>query len=345
MAAPYPVRSTGTQAGDVLPGSHESLLDEALRARQDQIDAAPAGAVRIFNGMADGIDGLVIEKFGPVLVVQAHEGRLRLDMARIRELCEHVHARLGTVAVYRKHFAKDRADLPDSADAEHHEAEPWIGRAVEPEQAIVENGLKFIVRPYDGFSVGLFLEHRDNRRRIRDLSSGRRVLNAFAYTCGFSVAAAAGGATAVHSVDLSKRYLEWGKRNFAANDMNLDPHLFFASDLFEFFKRARRQNRRYDLIILDPPTFSRQRRPKRVFALGEQLHSLCREAIDLLETGGLIFLATNDRSLALGRLEKTLMESARQANRWAAIVERPPLPPDFAGDPDYSKSVFLRLDK
>jgi 23S rRNA (cytosine1962-C5)-methyltransferase len=276
------------------------------------------------------------------LIVQLHEGRLRLSQDQAREVVMEVHLKLGTRAAYRKVFVRDRAGESAAVDDTHRDAQPWIGEPVEPELLITENGLRFMIRPYDGFSVGLFLEHRDNRRWVREKAPGRRVLNTFAYTCGFSVAAAAGGASHVASVDLHKRYLEWGKRNFEVNGLPMGPHRFYCSDTFEFYQRARRQGLRYDLVILDPPTFSRQKRPSRVFVLSEQLEPLCRGAIELLDRGGTLLTATNDRGISLKRLEETILAAA--AGRRCAVLDRPSLPADFAGDPDYSKTVIVTLD-
>jgi len=319
-------------------------VDRALAARQALIDDGAVEAYRVFNGHADGIPGLVIERLGNVLAVQLHEGRLELDLDLVRQLAGRVNARLGTRAVYKKVFVRDRADIPTAVAEAHSNPVPWIGEPVEPEQTITEHGLRFIIRPYEGFSVGLFLEHRDNRQRIRELAAGRRVLNAFAYTCGFSVAAARGGAVSTDNVDLSKRYLEWGKRNFAANNIARADNRFFHSDIFDFYKRAKRQHRRYDLIILDPPTFSRSRRPKRVFVLAEKLAQVLTDAIDRLDPNGLILLATNDRQISRSWLEEQLAASARTSGCACTIVERPELPVDFSGDPDYSKTIIARFD-
>lgn len=299
-------------------------------------------AVRLFHGRADGIDGLVIEKWGPVLIVQRHEG---LPVPAPQDLQPHLQewrSRFNAKAVYLKHFVRDRGAADPGLRAAHQHADPWIGEPVDPEFPIREGECAFLIRPFDGYSVGLFLEHRDNRRRIAELASGRRVLNAFAYACAFSVAAARGGATCVASVDLSKRYLEWGKRNFEVNHLPIDAHRFYASDIFDFFKRARRQELRFDLLILDPPTFSRSRRPASVFELRAQLPRLVAESIALLDPGGYVFLATNDRQIHAESLEDAIA-AADTHRRWT-LIERPILPPDFTGDPQYSRSVLARLD-
>ncbi|MHC4797915.1 MAG: class I SAM-dependent rRNA methyltransferase [Planctomycetota bacterium] len=330
-------------------------IERALDIRQPLITDVGVDAFRVFNGRPDGIAGLAIEKLGDVLIVQLHAERLHLEEAEVRSLVEYAHGRLRTRAVYKKVFVRDRSQVPADVSEMHRSAKPWIGEAVEADLVIKEGPLRFIIRPYDGFSVGLFLEHRDNRRRIVDLAGGKRVLNGFCYTCGFSVSAVAGGAASVDSVDISKHYLEWGKQNFAVNGIDLSvPHpfltgrmghppcgyWFFCSDVFDFYKRAQRQGRSYDLIVLDPPTFSRSRRPKRVFELSKQLDKLVAGAVELLEPGGLIFLATNCREISRQRMEEACM--ATRGPRECTIVEQPQLPIDFAGDPEYSKSIIVR---
>lgn len=317
-------------------------LNAALARREALLSDPKIEALRLFHGRADGIDSLVVEKWGPVLVVQLHEGLPGPTAEELRPCIEQWRERFKTRAVYLKHFVRDRGGAEAEVRFSHHEATPWIGEPVEEEYAVREGKFDFLIRPYDGFSVGLFLEHRENRKRIADLSAGRRVLNAFAYTCGFSVAAAQGGAASVASVDLSKRYLEWGKRNFAANNLPMDSHRFYCSDYFEFLKRARRQNLRFDLAILDPPTFSRRRRPAAVFELRAELPRLVSDTVERLDAGGCLFLATNDRQLRLETLEAVIRKTA--PHRRCTVTARPVLPPDFAGDPEYAKSILVRFD-
>lgn len=314
-----------------------TLLSRAIERRKPLVAAGHTNAIRFVHDTADGLAGLVVERFGPALIVQAHVGRLAVSLDGLRTAIEPHLPAFGVQAAYLKHFVRDRAAPDPNRDAEHRTAEPWIGTPTEPEFAITEHGLQLLIRPYDGFSVGLFLEHRDNRRRVFERSAGRRVLNLFAYTCGFSVAAAASGATHVASVDLSRRYLEWGKRNFAAANLPIEPHRFYASDAFEFFARAHRQHLRYDLVIVDPPTFSRQRRPARDFVLKERLDELIAGAAALLEPRGELLVAVNDRGLSPDALARAVRSAGG-----AEVVERPALPIDFAGDPDYAKCVWAR---
>lgn len=319
----------------------ELLVDRALGARASLLNDPGVEAFRVFNGRCDGLEGLVIEKFGPVCIAQLHEEKLSRPEAEVRAIVEAFHERLGATATYRKMFVRDRARVGPDVTGLHSDARPWIGEPVPEELIIQENGIRLVVRPYDGFSVGLFLEHRDNRNRIRALAAGRRVLNAFSYTGGFSVAAAIGGAASVASVDVSKRYLEWSKRSFSANGIDAAPHRFYCSDVFEFYVRAKRQKLRYDLIVLDPPTFSRVPRSRRVFEIERQLDELVSKAVELLEPDGIVLLATNCRGLSRQQLEQALVLAG--GARRCAVIERPALPVDFAGDPEYSKTVIGRL--
>src|SRR5690606_36174602 len=119
-------------------------------------------------------------------------------------------------------------------------------------------------------------------------------------------------------------------------------HLFICSDVLDFYERAKRQGRRFDLIILDAPTFARMRRPKRAFVLEEDLGSLLAGAFELVDPGGIVLLGTNARQLGLARLEDEIRAASR--SRAFTILERPPLPPDFPDDPDYSKTIIFRVD-
>lgn len=300
-------------------------------------------ACRLFNSAADGIDGLVIEKLGDVLIVQLHEGRLKLAESVVRQLGRQVVQRFNARAAYRKIFPRTRGSLSSRLDRAHRDPTPWIGQPVESEFAVLENGMRLLVHPYDGYSTGIFLEHRLNRRRLRELAEGRRVLNAFAYTCDYAVAAELGGALTTVNVDLSKKYLEWGKRNLAANGLSLDHQVFICADIFDYYRRAQRQKRNFDIIILDPPTFARSKQPKRTFTLVADLDRLVAGAIALLEPGGLLLLCTNHRSTPERRLVEATAQAAAQFGRRSEIIARTRLPEDFLGDIGYAKSLLARV--
>jgi 23S rRNA (cytosine1962-C5)-methyltransferase len=319
------------------------ILTAALDRRSALLAAADTNVIRLFNGVADGIAGLVVEQYGPVLVVQCHAERLTLSDDIVRELCGQALERVGAAAVYRKQFPKDRSSLNRALERMHRDPQPWLGTPAPTEIEVHEAGARFLVRPYDGYATGLYLAHRSARQFVRANCAGRRVLNTFAYTCGFTVAAALGGAASTVSVDISKKSLEWGKRNLAANGLALDAHQFICSDVFEYYRRALRQGRRFDWIILDPPTFARPRRARGTFAVATDLPRLVGGALDLLDRGGTLLLSVNYRGLTATRLERVAMTASRANHRACEFLPPPPIPEDFRGDPDFAKTIVVRV--
>lgn len=164
---------------------------------------------------------------------------------------------------------------------------------------VKEDGLLFQVNLYDYIDTGLFLDHRAMRRMVTQDVRARvkqgqpiDVLNLFAYTCSFSVYAAHAGAH-THNIDLSNTYLEWGKRNFQLNDLDVNAHEFERSDLLRWLPQAAKRKRRYDLIVLDPPTFSRSKSMERDMDLQRDHIELVNSCITLLKPGGVLYFSTN----------------------------------------------------
>jgi 23S rRNA (cytosine1962-C5)-methyltransferase len=320
----------------------EHRLAAALAVRAPLLSDPQTNAIRILNGAADSMPGLAAEMFGDVLILQVFEGHAPDDEALLRSVGEWYRTRLNLRSVYVKRFVKARSHLPADSDPRLFDPNPLVGEPAPPEINVLENGLSFVIRPYDGYSVGLFLDQRDNRRRIRELSSGSRLLNLYAYTCGFSVAATAGGASETVSVDLSKRHLEWGKQNFAANGLSPDGHVFVRTDASEYLKRAARHGWHFDLIIIDPPTFARMKHPRRTFAITSGLQPLLEQAILVLKSGGHLLVSTNARELSTRWLATQITEATDR--RRFRVIATPTLPLDFAGDPDFAKSLLVRFD-
>jgi 23S rRNA (cytosine1962-C5)-methyltransferase len=225
--------------------------------------------------------------------------------------------------------------------------------------SIHENGIRFEVSFGQGYSVGLFLDQRDNRRRlltghvaagfqlyptIGRENGGPTVLNAFAYTCGFSVCAAKAGALTT-SLDLSKGYLEWGKRNFVSNDLDPAEHEFIYGDVFDWLKRLRKKNRLFDVVLLDPPTFS-QSKHSGVFRAERDYGKLVAMALPLLRPEGVLFASTNASEWAPEAFLERVEESARAAERKILQQHYVPQPPDFPisrAEPGYLKTIWMRL--
>lgn len=171
-----------------------------------------------------------------------------------------------------------------------------------------EGDSKFLGSLDRGQNFGLFLDQRERRDWVLKNSSGKRVLNLFAFTCGFSLKAALGGAKKVVSVDLFKKYLEWGKENFALNGLEPEQSEFRAMDSLEYLKYAQKKGIQFDLIICDPPSFSRQKKSKKVFRVERDFKDLLKACDQLLTPGGNLLFSTN--------FERWPME------KWQAEIEK-----------------------
>jgi len=157
---------------------------------------------------------------------------------------------------------------------------------------IQENGLKFLINLTDYLDTGLFLDHRITREMVRKESNSKKVLNLFCYTGSFSVYAAAGNATTVTSVDLSKTYLQWAKDNFTINQFKDEKKYFFIhADVMQYLKTLKPNS--FDLIIIDPPTFSNSKRMKDFFDVQRDHAELINDALNTLSENGIIYFSTN----------------------------------------------------
>lgn len=166
--------------------------------------------------------------------------------------------------------------------------------AVQHEFEVVESGLRFIVNLSDYLDTGLFLDHRVTRQQVRGLAAGKRVLNLFAYTGSFSVYAAAGAASEVVTVDLSKTYLSWAERNMALNGFaDPDKYRTVHADVKQYLKTL--PENQFDLIVMDPPTFSNSKRMDDILDIQRDHAGLINDCLRAMQPGGLLFFSTNFR--------------------------------------------------
>lgn len=187
---------------------------------------------------------------------------------------------------------------------------------------VQESGLQFWVNLSDYLDTGLFLDHRITRQMVRQEAAGRRVLNLFAYTGSFSVYAAAGGASEVVTVDLSNTYINWAKRNFALNGFTDErKYHFVVADVLQYLKSL--PAGRFDLIIMDPPTFSNSKKMKDILDIQRDHAELINRCMHALQPGGVLYFSTNARRFQLNRAALTATE--------CTDITRATTPFDFEG--------------
>jgi len=201
-----------------------------------------------------------------------------------------------------------------------------------------ENHLKFGIDFGAGYSAGLFVDQRENRRFVAQLKP-KRMLNCFAYTCAFSVAAAAAEAKTVN-VDLSRKSLERGRQNFALNELSTDGHQFIADDVRPVLRRLARRGEKFDMIILDPPTFSRTKGGK-AFHVEKDFEELIASALEIADRDSKILLSTNCKTLNEPTLERMARYALKLARRTGAF-HREPSPVDFPPG-TAAKTIWLTL--
>jgi 23S rRNA (cytosine1962-C5)-methyltransferase len=203
---------------------------------------------------------------------------------------------------------------------------------------VVETQLKFGIDFGGGYSVGLFVDQRENRRFVRQ-TKPKRVLNCFAYTCSFSVAAASVGAKTVN-VDLSKKSLERGRQNFGLNELSTDGHQFVADDVRPVLRRLARRGEKFDMIILDPPTFSRAKGGA-AFHVEKDFEDLIVAALEVADHGARVLLSTNCETLNEQALER-MARYCLKLTRGSGAVQRQPQPADFPPG-TAARSIWLSL--
>ena len=313
-------------------------LEKALSRRASFIkksNSEKTNAYRLFSGEKEGIAGLVIDRLASVLIFQVHEGKAQFGEAELLEIGQYLMNVTGAQSVYRKIFVSDRSKK--TASDEYYSAEPFLGEVAAETVEILENGLRFLVKPYDGYSTGIFLDQRENRLLLAEKARKKTVLNLFSYTCGFSVAAASQGARTT-SVDLSKNYLDWGKRNFLQNEIDLKQHEFYAEDTFSFLKRCRKQGRVFDTVIVDPPSFSRSKKDG-VFSLKKDFKKLLIAASEVVAPKGLLFFSCNFSEWDSAGLQRVVLNTLSGAK-----AERlPGAPVDFKMENAPLTQVLVRL--
>lgn len=289
----------------------------AIRSSED-IREGETDALRLIDGAGDGLPGLILEEFA---------GRWLVSTADSRPLPAWLMPWLEATGRSCYHKRLDQ----------HEKLSPeWLcGELVDGAFPIRECGVVYEASFSSGYSQGIFLDQRDNRAEVRRrVGPGMRVLNTFAYTGAFSVCAALGGAETT-TLDLSQPYLDWAKRNFSLNGIDPETHHFCKGDTFHWLRRFAKQGRKFDGVVLDPPTFSRDDRG-RVFRVERDFGDLAALAAKVIAPGGWILCSTNFRRITPGEFERQLL--GKVSGRFKASHRI--MPGDFTDVP-YLKTVWL----
>nr|GGG80602.1 methyltransferase [Virgibacillus oceani] len=327
--------------GWVLTGKKEERIDfrffagrieTAVNKRQSLYTDPNTNAFRIFNGEGDGIGGLTIDYFdGFYLINWYSEG--------IYAFKEYVIRSLDVLGQYKGIYQKKRFNT----NGQYIDDDDFVkGERGEFPIIVKENGMNYAVYLNDGAMVGIFLDQRDVRKAIRDkYANGRNVLNTFSYTGAFSVAAAVGGAAKTTSVDLAKRSKAKTIEQFSVNGIDFEQQDIIVMDVFDYFKYAKRKNLKFDLVILDPPSFARTK--KHTFSTSKDYPALIKDTIGITEKNGLIVASTNNAAFGMKRFKGFINKAFREMNIPYKIVEEFTLPEDFKTQQNYPQGDYLKV--
>jgi len=312
----------------------EANMNDALALREVLL-AERTNACRLINGEGDNLPGLIVDRYNDVLVIQiATMGMEKLKPFVLDMLIRKISPR----SIYERSSLPARSE-EGLSDFEGH----LFGERLEHVE-IQEDGLRFLVEIQGSQKTGFFLDLRDMRRLVRSLAKSRTVLNCFCYTGAFSVAALAGGAARVDSVDSSERAVELARQNFALNGIPEGSNTFVIDDVFTFLRRI---DLPYNFIILDPPAFAKKKAD--VIQACRGYKDINRLALQKILPGGLLFTFSCSYHVDEALFQKVIFQAAVEARRKVRLIQRHHLAYDhpiniYHPESDYLKSLVLFIE-
>jgi 23S rRNA (cytosine1962-C5)-methyltransferase len=311
----------------------EQTMSRAFNLRQSLFDAQTTG-YRLFNGEGDGLPGLVADLYGQTAVLQL-DGNGPSGFWNIHHIARWVAEKTGVPHVYFK--TRSRGQSPGEA---------LVGSMPEEPALFLENGVRFTADVIHGQKTGFFLDQRENRRTIGRIAHNKSVLNVFGYTGGFSVYAGLGGARKVTTVDLSAPALAAAAEHWAMNQLAPGNHSGIKADAFDFLENAAKKKQRWDMVVVDPPSFatSRESTAKAVTAY----QKLIAAGAAVTGSGGLLAAASCSSHITMETFLNICEESVSKAQRRATLLQINSQPADHPTPlafPEfrYLKFILMRL--
>lgn len=314
-----------------------SRLDKALQARRAcNIIRPDNNTYRLVHGEGDRLPGLIIDIYDNAAIIQAHSVGMHMQRKDIARQLRTLYGDKLTCIYY-----KSETTLPYKADLSE-ESGFLYGKA--SDVVATENGLKFYIDWLKGQKTGFFIDQRDNRSLIEKYSQGKKVLNMFCYTGGFSVYALRGGASMVHSVDSSERAIEMTNRNIALNFPNAANHEAYATDAFSYL---RDMDNSYDLIVLDPPAFAKHKDALRNALKGYT--RLNAKAMQKIKPGGILFTFSCSQAVNKDQFRLAVFTAAAQSHRFVRVLHQLHQPTDhpiniYHPEGEYLKGLVLYIE-
>jgi 23S rRNA (cytosine1962-C5)-methyltransferase len=308
-----------------------------LRQRLGLTDNSSTNAYRLVHAEGDGAPGLIIDIYNTAAVIQTHTLGMHHAKSYIADALKEIYGS-GLQCIYDK-----SADTMSKQNQGVIENKFLFG---EMEDAVVtENGIKFHIDFKAGQKTGFFIDQRENRKLLGQYAKGKKVLNTFSYSGGFSLYALKEEAALVHSVDSSKRAAEWTEQNMKLNsDMVGNNHTFYTQDVFDFLKSSQES---YDVIVLDPPAFAKHLSSVNKATIGYR--NLNCEAIKRINRGGILFTFSCSQVIDKALFRKIIFTAAAMTKRNVRILHQLTQPADhpislYHPEGEYLKGLVLYVD-
>ena len=306
----------------------QGLFEKAKQKRSSYYQDELTTAFRLFNQEGDGFGGMTLDLYGDYVVFSWYNSYIYGLRQEI--LAAFVQVFPEVLGAYEKIRFKGL----------DYESAHIYGQEAPENFTVLENGVLYQVFMNDGLMTGIFLDQHEVRASLVDgLATGKTLLNMFSYTAAFSVAAAMGGALETTSVDLAKRSRELSEAHFLANGLELDQHRFIVMDVFDYYKYAKRHGLTYDVIVLDPPSFARNK--KRTFSVAKDYHKLIEQSLEILNPKGILIASTNAANVSRDKFKKEIEKGFKgHKHRYISEVG---LPADFRYNEKEESSNYLKV--
>lgn len=311
-------------------------LQTAVNLRRNHADLEDTNAYRLVNAEGDGLPGLTVDRYGDFLMIQIYSAGWRPHLPLVTKALQDLLSPLG---IYEKTRPQNTRALEASSDTKSY-GRLLAGQPAPQQLEVRENGLNFLVSLEQGLNTGLFLDQRRNRRDLMTRVEGKRVLNLFAYTGAFSVAAAVAGASQVTNVDVSPGYTYLAKANFGINHLNPKRHEFIVGDCQAVLADLALKKKQYDIILMDPPSFSTT--GKNRFTTKGGTSELVAAALPLLADNGLLITSSNHQKLDLADYLKELRRGALKAGCDLRVISFFGQPEDFPYPVTFPEGRYLK---
>lgn len=308
-----------------------NILKKALDSRNTFFEDEETTAFRLFNGEGDGFGGITVDWYQSFLVISWYNETIYSFKSLFIDILQEI---LPSVSgIYEKiRFKND--NLPESQFV--------CGEKADEPLLIKENGVFYATYLDEGLMTGIFLDQKEVRETLANgFAKNKTLLNTFSYTGAFSVAGVVGGALNTTSVDLAKRSLEKTEEQFLVNDINLSDQKIIVMDVFNYFKYAKKKELTFDVVVLDPPSFARNK--KKTFSVAKDYSKLTTEAVELISKGGLLIASTNAANVPFEKFEKMVEKGIAGANRKGKKMKTFRLPKDFVVSEYFSEGNYLKV--